>query len=63
MQSIAELIRPRLINISPMENHTARIVIEPLERGFGHTLGNALRHGWKQTPSCKRHCPTGIRGC
>lgn len=43
MQSIAELIRPRLINISPMENHTARIVIEPLERGFGHTLGNALR--------------------
>jgi DNA-directed RNA polymerase subunit alpha len=43
MQSIADLIRPRLINVSPMENHTARIVIEPLERGFGHTLGNALR--------------------
>jgi DNA-directed RNA polymerase subunit alpha len=43
MQSIADLIRPRLINVSPMENYTARIVIEPLERGFGHTLGNALR--------------------
>lgn len=43
MQSFADLIRPRLINVSPLENHTARIVIEPLERGFGHTLGNALR--------------------
>jgi DNA-directed RNA polymerase subunit alpha len=43
MQNFAELIRPRLISVSPIENHSARIVIEPLERGFGHTLGNALR--------------------
>jgi DNA-directed RNA polymerase subunit alpha len=43
MQSYADLIRPRLINVSALEDHTARIVIEPLERGFGHTLGNALR--------------------
>ncbi|MGY6215616.1 DNA-directed RNA polymerase subunit alpha [Methylolobus aquaticus] len=43
MQNLADLIRPRLISVSPIESHSARIVIEPLERGFGHTLGNALR--------------------
>lgn len=43
MQNLADLIRPRLISVSPLESHSARIVIEPLERGFGHTLGNALR--------------------
>jgi DNA-directed RNA polymerase subunit alpha len=42
MQSNA-LLKPRIIdvqNISPVE---ARVVMEPFERGFGHTLGNALR--------------------
>ena len=44
MQSyIANLIKPRLVDVSPVSNNSARIVIEPLERGFGHTLGNALR--------------------
>ena len=41
--STAEFLKPRLVDVqSPDENH-ARIVIEPLERGFGYTLGNALR--------------------
>jgi len=39
----ANLIKPRLVDVSPVHPNTARIVIEPLERGFGHTLGNALR--------------------
>ena len=39
----ANLIKPRLVDVSPVQPNTARIVIEPLERGFGHTLGNALR--------------------
>jgi DNA-directed RNA polymerase subunit alpha len=44
MQShFSSLIKPRLVDISPVEKNSARIVIEPLERGFGHTLGNALR--------------------
>jgi DNA-directed RNA polymerase subunit alpha len=44
MQSyLANLIKPRLVDVSPTERNSARIVIEPLERGFGHTLGNALR--------------------
>ncbi len=40
---IAELIKPRLVDIDVISQNHARIVIEPLERGFGHTLGNALR--------------------
>jgi DNA-directed RNA polymerase subunit alpha len=40
---LANLIKPRLVDVSTVTNNSARIVIEPLERGFGHTLGNALR--------------------
>lgn len=44
MQSyISSLIKPRLVDVCAIEANSARIVIEPLERGFGHTLGNALR--------------------
>ena len=38
-----ELLRPRLVDVKPVGINTARITIEPLARGFGHTLGNALR--------------------
>lgn len=38
-----ELLRPRLVDVRPVATNTARITIEPLDRGFGHTLGNALR--------------------
>ncbi len=38
-----ELLRPRNIKIESQSANTARIVLEPFERGFGHTLGNALR--------------------
>ena len=27
----------------PLANNRARFVVEPLDRGFGHTFGNALR--------------------
>lgn len=40
---IADLIKPRLVDVSAVDKNCAKIVIEPLERGFGHTLGNALR--------------------
>jgi DNA-directed RNA polymerase subunit alpha len=29
--------------VTPIGPRQARVVIEPFERGFGHTLGNALR--------------------
>ncbi len=41
--SSTELLTPRSIDITAYDATRARIVLEPLERGFGHTLGNALR--------------------
>ena len=39
-----ELIKPTNLNITALEGaNKAKIVVEPLERGFGLTLGNALR--------------------
>lgn len=36
-------LKPRTINVFPVTEHHAKVVMEPFERGFGHTLGNALR--------------------
>jgi DNA-directed RNA polymerase subunit alpha len=41
--STAELLKPRLVDVQTADEEHARIIIEPLERGFGYTLGNALR--------------------
>lgn len=39
-----ELIKPTNLEVTSLEDgHRAKIVVEPLERGFGLTLGNALR--------------------
>jgi DNA-directed RNA polymerase subunit alpha len=38
-----ELLTPRTINVETYSATHARVALEPLERGFGHTLGNALR--------------------
>lgn len=38
-----ELLKPRTIQVQAHNPRQARVVLEPLERGFGHTLGNALR--------------------
>jgi DNA-directed RNA polymerase subunit alpha len=41
---IAEIENPRIERTEQNEaEHYGRFVVEPLERGFGHTLGNALR--------------------
>ena len=41
--SISEFLKPRVVKVQPVAPRQARVVIEPFERGFGHTLGNALR--------------------
>ena len=41
--SVAEFLRPRVVKVTPTSPRHAKVVIEPFERGFGHTLGNALR--------------------
>jgi len=38
-----ELLKPRLVDVDVLDATHARVVLEPLERGFGYTLGNALR--------------------
>ena len=44
MQSaVKELLTPQKINVDAKGDTRAQITLEPLERGFGHTLGNALR--------------------
>ncbi|MDP2169494.1 MAG: DNA-directed RNA polymerase subunit alpha [Rhodocyclaceae bacterium] len=42
MQSHA-LLKPRIIDVQALSPLHARVVMEPFERGYGHTLGNALR--------------------
>jgi len=39
----AAILKPKNIRCIQDGAHKARIVIEPLDRGFGYTLGNALR--------------------
>jgi DNA-directed RNA polymerase subunit alpha len=42
MQS-SGLFKPRIIDVQSLSPVHARVVMEPFERGYGHTLGNALR--------------------
>ena len=39
----SDFLTPRLIDVQELSETRAKITLEPLERGFGHTLGNALR--------------------
>ncbi|WP_338846995.1 DNA-directed RNA polymerase subunit alpha [Massilia sp. W12] len=37
------LLKPRIIDVETLGPGHAKVVMEPFERGYGHTLGNALR--------------------
>src|SRR3954471_7250635 len=37
------LLKPRIIEVEALGAGHAKVVMEPFERGYGHTLGNALR--------------------
>ncbi|MBL8523899.1 MAG: DNA-directed RNA polymerase subunit alpha [Betaproteobacteria bacterium] len=44
MQSNATtFLKPRIIDVQNISPAHAKVVMEPFERGYGHTLGNALR--------------------
>jgi DNA-directed RNA polymerase subunit alpha len=56
--AIGEFLKPRIVRVEAVDGSTthAKVSLEPLERGFGHTLGNALRRillssmdGWAVT--------------
>ncbi|WP_428036467.1 DNA-directed RNA polymerase subunit alpha [Amphritea sp.] len=42
-RSVNEFLSPRHIDVQEISATRAKVTLEPLERGFGHTLGNALR--------------------
>ena len=42
-ESVTEFLKPRIVNVQTIHERHAKVSLEPLERGFGHTLGNALR--------------------
>ena len=41
--NVNEFLTPRVIKVDEKSSTRAQVTLEPLERGFGHTLGNALR--------------------
>ena len=41
--SVIDLLVPTEIQVDDVTPNLSKITLEPLERGFGHTLGNALR--------------------
>ncbi len=42
-RSVTEFLTPRNIEVNQISTTHAKVTLEPLERGFGHTLGSALR--------------------
>lgn len=42
-RAVNEFLTPRNIQVDEVSNTHAKVTLEPLERGFGHTLGSALR--------------------
>ena len=41
--STTEFLKPRQIDVDTLSSTRAKVSMQPFERGFGHTLGNALR--------------------
>ena len=37
------LLKPKTINVEQLGHNRSKVTLEPFERGYGHTLGNALR--------------------
>jgi len=45
------LLKPKIISVEALAANQAKVVMEPFERGYGHTLGNAapciaVVYGW-----------------
>lgn len=43
LNSVSDFLKPRVSKVEQTGPNSSRVVLEPMERGFGHTLGNALR--------------------
>ncbi len=40
---VTDFLTPRTIEVESLDRFRSRVTLQPLERGYGHTLGNALR--------------------
>ncbi len=38
-----KFLKPKIIDVKKISSNHSKIILEPLERGFGHTIGNSLR--------------------
>ncbi|OGT23707.1 MAG: DNA-directed RNA polymerase subunit alpha [Gammaproteobacteria bacterium RIFCSPLOWO2_02_FULL_38_11] len=43
MSAVSNFLMPRSVIVNQVSKYRAKVILEPLEQGFGHTLGNALR--------------------
>ncbi len=59
MSNTGELLKPRIVEVNSISPRQARITLEPFERGYGITLGNALRR--ILLSSMKGYAPTEVR--
>lgn len=41
--NVNKFLTPKVIEVEALDRYRAKVILEPLERGFGYTLGNALR--------------------
>lgn len=54
-----DFMKPRIIDVQRTSSTNAKVVMEPFERGYGHTLGNALRR--ILLSSMPGYAPTEVR--
>jgi DNA-directed RNA polymerase subunit alpha len=59
MSNTGDLLKPRIVEVNSISPRQARITLEPFERGYGHTLGNALRR--ILLSSMRGYAPTEVR--
>ena len=59
MSNTGDLLKPRIVEVNSISPRQARVTLEPFERGYGHTLGNALRR--ILLSSMQGYAPTEIR--
>jgi len=57
MQS--SFLKPKIIDINNVASNRAKLTLEPFERGYGHTLGNALRR--VLLSSMSGYAPTAVK--
>ncbi len=55
---LTNLFKPKTIHVEPLGANRAKVTLEPFERGYGHTLGNALRR--VLLSSMVGHAPTEV---